>query len=355
MRRLHQASKGGETKMFKRRKASLLLYVLCMIVFLSAIMVSVFQYASAQLKIKSSASMLGELRADAYNALNVAIAGIEEYKFIDGGLYSIDQGFGNLLSDRNFELPSGNTIEITVEDESGKIPLVNMSEEMLIAFFVTMNFDENTAQTLTDCLLDWTDADSGVRLKGAEDEEYAPGLPNPPNRNLRDYSELRWIKNFDKYFFNEDASPNEFYKIFVENISLEEYQFININSANEFTLKTVYECNKERYDERTLDAIKGIGVNVEDGITWLKSFTDLSNRGVNMPTKACACEIALLRINIKVTRGIAIYHLSAMYGVMPNASNATTTTTRQRGRGAGAGQTSGAQVLRISEYTVNCY
>jgi len=341
--------------MFKKRNASLLLYVLCMIVFLSSLMVFVFQYTAAQLKIKASASMLRELRSDAYNALNVAIAGIEEYRFLDKGIFSLDQGFANILSDRNFELPSGNTIEISIEDETGKLPLIAMSSEMLVAFFVTMGVDENTSQTLTDCLLDWTDSDPFMRIKGAEDNEYSDGVPKPPNRPMRDFSELRWIKNFDKYFFEEDGTPNENYKIFVENISLEEYESVNINSTTEFVLRTICEHKKERYDERTLDVIKGIGVSVEEGVTWLKSFAELTNRGITIPTTMGAFESSFLRINIKVTRGIASYHLSALYGQIPRSSNSSVSTTRQRGQGAGNVQSSGAEVLRISEYTVNCY
>ena len=77
-----------------KKSASVLLFVMVLIFAASAILVSIGEYASVALRSRASSAKEFDLRLDAYNALNVAIAVIEEYSEIDGGIFSELQGWG---------------------------------------------------------------------------------------------------------------------------------------------------------------------------------------------------------------------------------------------------------------------
>lgn len=63
-------------------------------------------------------------------------------------------------------------IHVAVTDENGKVDLNAASGEMLKALFVTAGLDDLEAESLSDAIMDWRDADDLKRLNGAEDNDY---------------------------------------------------------------------------------------------------------------------------------------------------------------------------------------
>ncbi len=354
------------------KRASLLVYVLGMMALLSAMFVLFFDAVKTSVAPKACDLENAQLRIDAYNALNAAVAIIEEYRYLDGGIFAPEQGWNLPLNDGRIGFLSENKVSVAVSDESAKISLPNANAEILSALFQTMDIPESDAIELADCFMDWVDSDSNPRLKGAETDDYGRSAPKPPNRNIRDFYELRFVKNFGKYFFDENGRENDNYKLFVQSTSLELFEKVNVNTASPFVIQTFYKKQDKELDASVVDAIKGIGVSVENGITWVRNFSELQNRGVEFLSDGFACESSLLKISVKVSRGAAFFELCAYYGEEPKSTMSQTSTRRNSrtngafsGSRARSGKTAkdfgnsnskvGAKILRISEYSSECY
>lgn len=113
-----------------------------------------------------------------------------------------NQSYAIKLGDRN--------CEIGISDESSKIN-VNKITDATRANFVTFltsytfKMDIITAETITDSILDWTDADDFHHLKGAE-KDYYMSLPSPyepKNGALETIEELALIKGFSSQVFEK--------------------------------------------------------------------------------------------------------------------------------------------------------
>ena len=66
----------------------------------------------------------------------------------------------------------GGLLQISIQDESGKIDLNTASEALLVALFRSVGVGQEAAVALVDSVQDWRDADKLRRLNGAEEAEY---------------------------------------------------------------------------------------------------------------------------------------------------------------------------------------
>ena len=285
------------------------------IVFIASILsVYLIEYSVAELKPRASSAYERSLRMDAYSALNAAVAVLEEYYEIDGGIYAASQGWEYPLADCRVELPRGGEMQVKITDESSKIPLSKLTSEELVSIFEEMQFSTSIAQTLAECILDWSDSDDSARLNGAERDDYDDDEAFPPNRAIRNLSELKYIKNVRDYFFDENGLPNEYYKAFSEIVSAEDFDKVNLNSASPQVLNMLLVIDGKTYDPALYDAIRGKIGSIEDGIVWIKNSTEALNRGASeVPSKHVGCQPALLKIEVTIKRGSGEYYLCGYY------------------------------------------
>lgn len=84
-----------------------------------------------------------------------------------------------LADGRKYEIEfDGNKIEITVQDETGKVDINAADPATLQAMFVLAGADEETARKVAAAIVDWRDPDDLAQADGAEDAEYeAADLP----------------------------------------------------------------------------------------------------------------------------------------------------------------------------------
>lgn len=86
-------------------------------------------------------------------------------------------------------------IRVALYDESGKVDLNTAPTELLDGVFAAAVGDAGERQSLVAAIEDWRDADSLVRLNGAEEEQYlaAGRSTGPANRDFADVSELTQV------------------------------------------------------------------------------------------------------------------------------------------------------------------
>ncbi len=69
-------------------------------------------------------------------------------------------------------LPDGIRVQLSMNDESGKIDLNSAPHAILKGLLLEVGLDEDTAVSVSNSILDWRDEDELTRVNGAEDNEY---------------------------------------------------------------------------------------------------------------------------------------------------------------------------------------
>jgi general secretion pathway protein K len=89
----------------------------------------------------------------------------------------------------------GVPVRVEVRDESAKIDVNTASDALLRGLFVSVGLSDDDANALLDAVVDWRDADSFKRPRGAEEAEYqAAGLPyRPANAPFQAIEEVQLV------------------------------------------------------------------------------------------------------------------------------------------------------------------
>lgn len=296
------------------KRGSVLLFVLLVVFASAAILASVAEYASVALRSRAAAANEFELRHDAYSALNAAVAVLEEYSEIDGGLFSARQGWGRPFADGRIQMPDGAEAEVAISDESGKIPLRAVKSDRLAKIIESFGVSERDSQKYADLITDWVDADDSPSVSGAEYSDYDRGAALPPNRPMESFAELALVRDLDFAFFDADSKPTPLFEKFAAVFSLERFSKTNLNAASDAVLEALMFAEQKDFSPSLPSAIRGDIGYVKDGIFWCKSAEDLLGRGAGeYPTTATEFKVQYFVITIDVSRGLARYKLVAHY------------------------------------------
>lgn len=291
----------------RRRKGSVLVAVLAMILLISFLVTRFIEEAVADLEYRSIFNEPAEVRSFTYSMLEVALATIHEVAIIDEGkLHAPEQGWSDPISYAGISIPNGWEVSIDIQDESGKLSINIMSEEMLNRMLEdSFEFDFGTARELSSMLLDWIDPDESRRLNGAESDDYLSRRPayRAANGPLQSLEELRLIEIWEDEFFDENGTPNELFTKLEGMVSVSSSGPANMNSSPQSVLEIL--ALQDGYDEnRIFD-----GLDELPYLSTLPGSANSQNSGV---------EISLLRVTVTLTRGQVPFTVSAM--VEPNFS-----------------------------------
>lgn len=88
----------------------------------------------------------------------------------------------------------GATLDISVEDERGKIPINTVDTPVIRALFAHAGVSGLQLDELTDAVEDWLDEDDTPRLHGAEQDAYAGSGIVPRNAGFRTVAEIGLVK-----------------------------------------------------------------------------------------------------------------------------------------------------------------
>jgi general secretion pathway protein K len=97
----------------------------------------------------------------------------------------------------------GASMMVAVQDESGRIDLNAADQSMISRLLQSAGLDLNSANALTDKILDWRSTSDLVRLHGASDEEYAAkGYPwHPRHGPFQSVNELKMVMGVSPALF----------------------------------------------------------------------------------------------------------------------------------------------------------
>lgn len=333
----------------ERRRGSILVAVLAIILLLSFLITRFMEEAVENLEYRAIFNEPTDVRAFAYSMLEVSLATVHEVALIDDGkLHAPEQGWSNPIEYAGIQIPNDWDVQITISDEGGKLPLNTMSEELLNRLLEDqLDMDFGTARELSSSLKDWIDTDDNRRLNGAESEEYLSRNPGykAANAPLQSLKELRYIQSWEDEFFDEYGRPNELFEQLSSLVSVINTGPVNINAAPSEVLETLA-LEDGFQDEALFDGLD------EPYLTSTPESVNSQTGGV---------EVGLLRITVRLNRGNAPFILSAL--VEPNFESGTSTRASAPGSAADSdtpktGATSEQdaikypfKLLQISEYT----
>jgi type II secretory pathway component PulK len=219
-------------------RGAVLALVLGLVLVLSLVVTIFLDLTRREVILRGTYVASDQLRLAAYSALETTLAVLSEYNQIDGGLYGPVQGWGNdILSQApDFVAPFGMNIAVNITDETGRLSLLDANASELNAVLESLGFQSPQTDELLDCLGDWTqpDPNAPARLNGANAEYYELLTPPyaPPNRPIRSYDELRWIKGWNTAFFDGNGTPLPVYGDFRKMVTLlDNGGTVNLNTA----------------------------------------------------------------------------------------------------------------------------
>ncbi len=291
-------------------RGSVILFVLGLVLLTSFMLMRFIDRAHTELLTEAKHGQQVPLRHEAYSALQITFAVLEDIAAIDEGLHSPDQGWGEPLDYFEYTPAEGIELAITVEDESAKLSLANTDAVTLTALLTTMEILPSDAERITDAILAWSRPDYTAQFSESEADTYLRRDPalTLPQRPLRTYDELRLMPAVLEILCDENGEWNETGRQFLDNISLLPFDFINLNTGRADVLSAL------GVDDANLRALEDRRLN--DGREPPRPYYTLADAGAelgNIPANdRFGTDAQILRITINASQGGRVYKLVAL-------------------------------------------
>jgi hypothetical protein len=333
-----------------RPRGSVLLLVLMTLLLTAFALTKYLEKTTIDLLADAREARDDRLRAEAYSALETALAVLQEFRTIDGGLSSPAEGGGAPLEFAGYAPPAGVTVACALEDESGKISLPHADFATLRDLFLLLGQKQSDAERLADALLVWMQPGyEPVDSFSARATDYERDtLPHdPPGRSLHSFAELASIRYVRDLFYDSHGRPNGLWRGFVDAVSLYDFRQPNINGAAETTLGTL-----GGYDARTVrqinDYLGGAGAYARQGPAYFRNAQEVAGLvGQAALSSRLGTQVSCLRIDVTVREGRTVFRLSAVIAppggaTAPPANPPATAADATAGNPGGADRTPGS-------------
>jgi general secretion pathway protein K len=295
------ASKGG----------SVLVIVLVTLVITALALTAFLDKASSDLIVAAREADARRLRQEAYSALEVTLSVLSAFNQTVGSLHSPAEGWGDPLTFANYTPTEGRTVEVSFEDESGKLSLPNVDSTTLLALFQLWGMTQTDAQRLTDALLNRMKPNYTPTGTFTPDYDQAAIPYTVPGRSLRSFDELASIDVARDVFYGEDGRPNDLWHRFAATFSLLNYRQPNLNSANPDVLAALGSFDATQ-QQNVSDYLNGAGSYQNQGPTYFRNVRDAAPVIGQGSVTGFSTQISALRIHITVHDGRAVYRLGAV-------------------------------------------
>jgi hypothetical protein len=314
------------------RRGSIIILVMVTLLFTAAALVAFLDKAGTDLLVDARAAQAARLRPDAYSALEVTLAVLQDFRQADGNqLRAPTEGWSDPLGWAGWT-PSApdHTVEVSFQDESGKIPLIHADQATLLNLFESPAYGPmaaGDAQRLIDGILGWMHTDYSP-VSTVQPDYPQSVLPfAAPGRPIRSLSELGSIDVVKDVFFDENGRPNSLWWQFYSDFSIFNFTNPNINGANADVLTAVGNFTDEQV-QKVAGYLAGTSEYSTLGRKWFNSTADLQIvTGPQAQLRAFAFTIRALRIIITVHEGRTVYTLSVVVAPTGGARTVPTTAT----------------------------
>lgn len=314
-----------------QRRGSVIVIVMVTLIFATFALVTFMEKANVDLLVEQRYAVDKRLRMEAYSALETTLGVLEVFREAGQGLRSPADGWSDPLGFAGYTPGDGRRVEVTFEDESGKLSLPRITVETLVTLFEGWGFPKNEAGELADALLGWMKRD---HLYASVQPNYDSGpLPfESPNRPLRSFSELAVIEKVREKFFDEEGRPNGYWMQFTQAVSLLDFQQPNINGAREDTLAAL-----GRLDEQARKALLDRRASGQGSLASPGDAQAIV--GPNGDLRGFGATISALRVVVTVHEGNSEFKVAAVVAPQGSPARAVRQTATRKETSAAAAKT----------------
>jgi len=331
------------------RRSSVIVLVLVMLVFTATALTAFVEKAESDLLVEIRHADSKRLRQEAFSALEVTLAVLEDFRQADSGLHSVAEGWGDPLAWAGWSPSEGRTVEVSFQDESGKIPLGHADMTTLTNLFEFWQMAPADAAKLADVLLGWMQAGYVYSTATAPDYADAAVPYAEPGRPMRSFSELAAIDYAKDIFYDENGLPNGNYWRFVNDVSIFTFSQPNVNGANADVMASVGQYT-DAQRQHISDYLAGTGQYAQLGQQWFQSSTTLTAvAGLGGNAAPFGTTITALRIQVIVREGRSQYRLSAVVSPQGGATINQTAATNATAAATNASATTSTSVTNTSQ------
>jgi general secretion pathway protein K len=326
-------------------RSSVLVLVLVTLVFTAAALTAFVEKAGNDLMVEVRRSDSKRLRQEAFSALEVTLAVLEDFREADNGLHSTAEGWGDPLTWAEWTPSQGRSVDVSFRDESGKVPLAHADLTTLTNMFEAWQMAPADAEKLADAIEGWMARGYSYTTTLTPDYPDAAVPYAEPQRPMRSFTELAAIDDARDVFFDENGLPNGNYWRFVDDFSLFNFPQPNANGANADVMAAVGQYT-DIQRQHISDFLNGTGQYANDGQQWLQNAAQLAAvAGLGGNAGTFGTTIAALRINVTVHDGRSQYRVSV---VVAPQGGATTNQTLATNATAAASNASPATTASIT-------
>ncbi|MEY4940144.1 MAG: hypothetical protein RIQ93_1879 [Verrucomicrobiota bacterium] len=300
------------------------------LIFAAGALVVFMDKASNDLIVEQRDIEARRLRIEAYSALEVTLAVLEEFRRLGNGLHSPAEGWSDPLAFASYVPGEDRTIEVAFEDESGLISLPRTNADGLGYLFKTWLLPDNDATALADALTGWMKREH-LYSTGLYPSYEQSGIPyQEPHRSIRSFQELAAIDKVRELFFDEEGRPNELWHRFTASVSLLDFPRPNINGATPDTLAILGQFGPNA-QQNIEEYRKGTGSFLSQGPGYFRNPSEAQViAGAAGSTGGFTATISALRIKITVRDGRSQFRLTSVIAPPNGATIIQTNATAQR-------------------------
>jgi general secretion pathway protein K len=323
--------------------------VLVTLVFTAAALTAFVEKAGSDLMVEVHRSDAKRLRQEAFSALEVTLAVLEDFREADNGLHSTAEGWGDPLTWAEWQPSEGRTVDVSFRDESGKIPLAHADPTTLTNMFEAWQLPPTDAERLADAIEGWMVKGYSYTTTLAPDYADASVPYAEPQRALRSFTELAAIDDAKDFFFDENGQPNGNYWRFVDDFSLFNFPQPNANGANSDVMASVGQYT-DIQRQHINDFLNGTGQYANDGQQWLQNSAQLAAvAGLGGSAGAFGTTISALRINVTVHDGRSQYRVSVVVSPQGGATTNQTVATNATAAATNASTTAATSITNNAQ------
>ena len=312
-------------------EGSVLVIVMITLLFTTFALVAFIEKAGNDLIVEQHYAETRRLRSEAYSALEVTLAVLEDFRQVGNGLHNPTEGWNDPLTFASYTPTEDRTVDIAFEDESGKLSLPRADAPTLSRLFQSWDIAQADADSLADALMGWMQPNHVYTsaIAPAYDQADLPYLS--PNRPMRSYSELAAIEKVRDVLYDADGRPNALWYRFVDSVSLLNFTHTNLNGAKPGALLALGQFQPSQ-QQNINDYLAGTGAYETQGPGLpFQSATDAQSiAGPGGNPAAFGTTISALRVLITVHDGSSQFRLAAVIAPPNGATTVQTTATSAR-------------------------
>jgi Type II secretion system (T2SS), protein K len=321
-----------------RRGGSVIVVVLVTLLLASLMLTKFMENSAVELTLATRQADRERLRADAYSALETALAVMAEIKAVDEDLYSPEQGWNDPYGYAGESPREGVSAEFTFTDESGKISLPRLSFDEMVELAQALGLGENDARRFSDGLFAWTTADHTPQDIEAEASRYErEAIPHrAPRRSLRSWDELRAVRVAREYVYDEKGALTAFGQALRDNLSLYDYQSSNVNALAPAV--GVWRGWDVTQTAALASYQAGKGPRVAGAPPWFRGMEEVRTiLGANAEMDGLDASVKLVRVEVTAREGQASMRLAALVGIDDSVQLPQAATSDENGGQSGGG------------------